>query len=805
MFIPTPVLLLTVCIAAPAAPPDDALLSADRAVLHSAGLPVDGPGLLAFLRLRSKENVERGEVAALVERLAAPQGAERARAVAEVIGIGPAAVPALRALARDAEAPGAASARRCLRSIENESGNLTNAALRVIAAGRPEGAAVVLLGFLPHAEDEGVVEQTVTSLGAVATRDSKPDPALVEALDDPVALRRAVAVDVLGQVAPRELSAIRKLLPDPVPAVRLRAALALARAREPEGVSALIALLTKQTAPQASQAEEYLVALAGEEAPKQRLADGATWGQCRDAWVAWWQKTEDASAALAELRKRTQADLSREKIDALIRSLGNDSFDARQKATDQLRALGTTVAPQLRQAANDSDLEVRQRTQALLQEIEKTAPVPLPLAVPRVLALRRPAAAAEALLAYLPFADDEKILGEVYEALDAVAFRDGKPDPAVVKALDDKTPNRRAAAAEALARGPNEQDRDAARRLLNDPEPVVRLRAALGLARARDRSGMSVLIALTAEPAGGVASAAEEYLARLTRDQLPAAVVAAGDGEAARPKRRDAWAEWWKTRGDNIELVDQPVAAVPSQRYLGYSLFVQTQNGTVSEVDAAGKMRWQITGLNGPQDAQVLSGDRVLITESGAHRVSERNFKGEILWQKDTGNFPIGARRLPDGHTFIVCRNKISELDRSGREVVAINRPVNDVLTARKMRDGKIVIVSSQSSLVVLDSAGRELKSVHLLAVSNFGNDVLPKGGVIVPLSWQNKVMEYDAEGKVVWEAEVPQPMSAFRMPDGHTLVSTQQWPAKVVELDREGKQVAEIAAAFYVQRATRR
>jgi hypothetical protein len=437
--------------------------------------------------------------------------------------------------------------------------------------------------------------------------------------------------------------------------------------------------------------------------------------------------------------------------------------------------------------------------------MEKTAPVPLPLAVPRVLALRRPAGASEALLAYLPFADDERILGEVYEAIDAVAFRDGKPDPAVVKALDDKSPGRRAAAAEALARGPNDQDREAVRKLLKDPEPLVRLRAALGLARARDRSAVPVLIALTAEAAAGVASAAEEYLARLTRDQLPPAVVAAGDAEAARPKRRDAWAEWWKTRGDNVELVDQPVAVVPSQRYLGYTLLVQNQTATVCEVDTAGKTRWQITGLSGPQDAQVLPGDRVLITESASRRITERNLKGEILWQKDAGNFPISARRLSDGHTFIVCRNRISEVDRSGREVRAINRPANDVMTAQKMRDGRIVIVSSQSCLVVLDSTGRELKSVRLLAVSNFGNDVLPKGGVLVPLSWQNKVLEYDAEGKVVWEAEVPQPVSAFRMPDGHTLVSTQVWPAKVIELDRDGKQVAETAAASYVLRATRR
>jgi HEAT repeat protein len=781
--------------------------AADTAVLRAARLPVDGAGLIAFLQARAMGAAANTNIAALAARLGAPGLDERKQAAVELLGIGPAAVPALRTLASDPDAAGATAARRCLRTLENDSSALTGAVLRLTAARRPAGAAAALLAFLPHAEDEGIVEEAMAALVAVATREGKTDPVLLQALEDPVGLRRAAAVDVICRAAPENLPAVGKLLVDPVPAVRLRAALALARAHDPGAVTTLISLLSELPTPQALQAEEYLLALAEEQAPKIRVSDdGDSRGRCRDAWAAWWQSTEDPSHLFDEVRKRTRADADRDKVQALIRGLGDDAFEVRQKSSDGLKALGTAVAPMLRQASNHPDLEVRQRTQALLQEIEKETAVPLSLAVPRILALRKPAGTAEILLAYLPFADDDVVLAEVQEALDAVAFRDGKADPAIVKALSDKTASRRAAAAAALCQGSGADQRDAVRKLLDDPEPAVRVKVALALALARDRAAIPVLIALTGEAAGDVASAAEDYLVRLAGDRRPPAVVAvSGTDAAARGARREAWDAWWQAQGERVQLTGRPVPPLPTQRYSGYTLCVQTQSGAVCELDAAGKTRWQITGLNGPQDAQVLPGDHVLVTESNSRRVTERNLKGDILWQKETGNFPLSARRLPDGHTFIVTRNRISEVDRSGREVLGIDRPGNDVMTAQRMRDGKVAIVSSQSTLVLLDSTGRELKSVRLQGVSSFANDLLPKGGALVPLSWQNKVMEYDAEGKVVWEAAVQQPLSACRLPNGHTLVSSQQWPAKIIELDRDGKQVAELTTPTYVQRATRR
>jgi len=67
--------------------------------------------------------------------------------------------------------------------------------------------------------------------------------------------------------------------------------------------------------------------------------------------------------------------------------------------------------------------------------------------------------------------------------------------------------------------------------------------------------------------------------------------------------------------------------------------------------------------------------------------------------------------------------------------------------------------------------------------------DLLPNGNVLVPNYAQSKVVEFDAKGKVVWEANVERPGSAVRLPNGHTLVSC-PIAKRVVELDRDGKEV---------------
>src|SRR5207248_9558359 len=100
------------------------------------------------------------------------------------------------------------------------------------------------------------------------------------------------------------------------------------------------------------------------------------------------------------------------------------------------------------------------------------------------------------LLAYLPFAPDENVSDEVRGAVARAGVIKGKPDDALLRALDDQQAVRRSAAAEALALSGGEKERKRAKALLKDPDAGVQLRVALALIEAKDADAVGTLIAL---------------------------------------------------------------------------------------------------------------------------------------------------------------------------------------------------------------------------------------------------------------------------------------------------------------------
>jgi HEAT repeat protein len=511
----------------------------------------------------------------------------------------------------------------------------------------------------------------------------------------------------------------------------------------------------------------------------------------------------DGPALLDFFRKRTPVEANRTKIQALIAELGDDSYLVRDRASADLVAMGVSAAPLLREALKDEDIEVARRAEKCLQLIDPYASIPITTAAARLLAVRRPAGAAEVLLAYLPFADDEVVADAVRDALAAVARHDGKADEAIVAALEDKVPARRAAAVGALLRSGSAEQRRPLRKFLEDPEPLVRLEAALALIDARDREAVPVLVALLTELPLERCWPVEDVLCRLAGEQTPN--VSLGADEAARKKCRDAWAGWWARAAAGIDLAKLDL----SQRQLGYTLVVELNRGLagrVRELDRDGQPRWQIDGLQYPIDAQVIGNDRVLIAEYRSHRVTERNFKGEVIWEKAVAGILQGVQRLPNGNTFVVTRNQLLEFDRDGKEVASLERPSHDVMAARKLRSGEIVLLTLAGMYVRLDAAGRELG--HFPAGANYilglNFDVLPSGRVVVPQYSQSKVVEFDAEGEKVWEHEVANPISVVRLPNGNTLIGSMV-NQRAVEVDRGGKEVWEYKAEGRLMRVRRR
>jgi HEAT repeat protein len=801
----TALVLSVCCLAGPgllSAQEPDSLL-ADELRLKAAFQATDNAGLVEFLRVRAQGAASRDKLAGLVTALEAKDANTRQKACTELVAIGLPAIPLLREAARDIDLPEKArSASQCLAAIEKDPGALVVSAARLLAGRRVAGTATVLLDYLPHAESDTVLNEVKEALTVVTWDRGKPDPAVLKALDDPHPLRRASAIVALcrGGVGEHR-TVLRKLLQDPKPSVRLRASLALAQAADAKAVSTLITLLTELPPESLREVEAWLTELAGEQAPKVPFgADEASRARARDAWAKWWLDTE-GPGLLEELKKRTLEEVDRDKALTLIEKLGDDNFDIRQKAEKELTSLGVQILPLLKQAAfKHAEIEIRKRAARCLDTIEKEKPIPLSPVTPRLIALRKPPGSVEAILRYLPFVEDDAMLQELQSALNTCAQSGGKVHTAILKALDDRVPVRRAAAGLALCSGPVAEHMNSLRKLLRDPDLEVRLKVALGLAHAGEPEAVPALIALIADLPIEQSLPAEDYLERLARDTAPKDLP---EGEEGRKKRSQAWADWWTAHKDKVVMVDR-FSPASRERYLGYTVLVQNGNSQVVELGADGKPRWTIGGLRSPWDAQVLPGNKVLIAEFSGNVVTERDLKGAILWQKTLTGNPLTAERLRSGTTFIATRNQLMEVDRSGREIWTINRP-HDIMSARRLPNGQLVVITNNRQVIRMDRKGKELKTYLVPNVYYYTNEILDNGHILMPMGWMNQVVEYDTDGKEIHRWTVTQPNHAVRLPNGNILVVSQNFPFKAFEFDKKGKQVAEMATMNQVFRIRRR
>jgi HEAT repeat protein len=515
----------------------------------------------------------------------------------------------------------------------------------------------------------------------------------------------------------------------------------------------------------------------------------------------------DGPALVQFFRGRLVTGADRDRIAALIKQLGDDSFEMRETASAQLVLIGAKAEPQLREAVKTApDAEVKQRAEWCLQQIGKGGAGSVVAAAARLIGRRKPEGAAEVLLAYLPNADAEGVAEEVRNALAAVALRDGKADPALVTALGDKLPLKRVAAAVALARAGAKEQLPAVRKLLRDSEAAVRLRVALALAEARDKEAVPVLIDLLAELPARQAFEAEDVLHALAGDAAPDAGL--GESETARRAARDAWAAWWAKNADKVDLAK--LAEMPRER--GCTLVVlanttaKSKTGSVVEYGRDNKVRWQIEGLKSPRDAQVLPNGNVLVLEYTGRRLTERTTKGEVVWEKTVPGSAqvLGAQRLPNGNTFLTTRSSFLEIDRGGKEVAS--HPVGTpVYAARKLRTGEMAYVTPDGQCVRLDAAGKEVAKFQVGRISATGGiDLLPNGHVLVANYTGSKVAEYDEKGKEVWSAAADRPSSVTRLANGHVLVCC-PFAQCVVELDRDGKEVWKLPVEGRPYRASRR
>ncbi|HVS39599.1 MAG TPA: HEAT repeat domain-containing protein, partial [Gemmataceae bacterium] len=434
----------------------------------------------------------------------------------------------------------------------------------------------------------------------------------------------------------------------------------------------------------------------------------------------------DGPGLLDYFHRRLPSDADSKRAPGLIRQLADDNFDAREKATADLTAIGPPALSMLQDALNSTDPEVRYRAQRCLAAIRgKDVPQSAQAAAVRTLGRLQTPGAVETLLAALPSLYGAELVDEACKALASAGVRMGQVDPLLVQALGDPSPLRRAAAGEALTRAGVADLRPAVEKLLHDADAAVRQRVALALLNARDKEAIPTLIALLGDVPRDQSGPVEEALRLTAGDQAPS--VSPGDDADSRRQCRDLWEKWWKEHGRDVDLAKIDFA----NRHLGYTLVAEMDlrgtTGNVIEYDAGGKERWRISGLRYPVDAQMVGADHVLIAEYVNRTVSERTIKGDIVWQYNANNLVLSARRLPDGDTFVASRNQLTLLDKNGKEKSTIPRP-SDVCAAAKFHDGSIALLTNAGLFMHLDESGKQLKSLQL------NLPVLPVGANVEPL-----------------------------------------------------------------------
>lgn len=513
--------------------------------------------------------------------------------------------------------------------------------------------------------------------------------------------------------------------------------------------------------------------------------------------------SSEGPALLELIRHRTLGGDEEARIKKLIEQLGDDEFEKREQASQALVNIGSRARAQLERATMDSDLEVSRRAQDCLKQIEQGVTSVTLAAAVRVLVKKKPTGTMEVLLGYLPSAEDESVAEVVREGLSELTRQADKADPALVAALVDANPARRIGAGVALARADRAEQKEAVRKLLKDSDPVVRFRVGLALAD-KDRAAIPVLIDLLADSKLPVQeiSLIEDFLYRLADDK-PTPPVPTNE-PAERRKYREAWQAWWKEHGKGIELT----RLADSSKLLGCTLIVLLDQNQAMDLDSHNKPRFTIDGLDFPLDVQYLPGDRVLVAEHGGSRVTERNRDNKILWEKKIDQ-PLTAQRLPNGNTFIATKNQLMEVDRNDKVVFSHSLPGGElIMRAHKLRNGDLAIISQLgvTRFARLDRTGKEISSFGVDVRTSGGKvDVLPNGHVLIPENGNNRVVEYDAQGKVVWEATVDSPIVATRLPNGNTLITSMNAQKGAIEIDRAGKEVWQYKSETRVTRAYRR
>lgn len=533
---------------------------------------------------------------------------------------------------------------------------------------------------------------------------------------------------------------------------------------------------------------------------------------------------DDGPRLIEYLKQRTLSDADQGRINSIIQRFGADDFDDRLKATEEIELFGPAAIGPLKAAEKNSDPEIAYRAKLALLKVEKVPHSAVASAAVRAVVKLKPEGAAAALIGFLPLADDETVANDIRQALVALAVKDGAAEPALIAALSDPAPLRRAAAYVALIEGgpANERIRikDAYPKvkeaILQDADPEAKFTGLWSLTfTTREKEFLPELINLIPKVGRGRIWQIEDLLLQLAGEHPK-------DGRFLKSpesltKARDAWLGWWKEKGERIDLIKFDY----KPRITGFTDIIEMDRqgfgqGRIVSLGPDMKEKWRITNVNNPTDMRVTPDGRVYVVESNNNRITQRTTTGTILKTQTAFNQPLNIDLLPDGGLLVICRNNIYEFNKNGGQDWVYARQQYDITTGRRLPNGETLFVTNayqnpgnppiKNGLRLEKNKEVPTKALTLATVQQpQAMDVIGENRILVCErdfqangQFTDRVAEYDlTTGKRTWSYNCPNdsaPTSCQRLPNGNTLICLMN-RNQLIEVDPSGEIVWEYQA----------
>jgi len=767
-------------------------LSTERELLKTAGFnPANTQTLIPLFKGRSSSIPAKANIEKLIAQLINGNPEEKLAAKKDLICMGDYVISTLKKASGEILDPASEkNLKDCIELLEGKgSENLISSALKVIASEGKTESSEVLFDYLPFAAEEILRNECESTLRALFTTSGT---VFEKTLTDPNPYKRAVAAEILVRKGnPKQISMAKSLLNDTSSLVRTRLVLAFLEQKDRIAMPTALKLLSSDSKDTSTLIETALATLAGElaiQGPKNDDSISRSINQA--AWGGWWKSINEQDL-LSVLRESTAPMAMIAEADKIFKD-NNIELIKKHINSKSFKSNPAMQAFLLNRAAFDMNIAklIEPDSSAIKLVLQSNQVTP---ALIRMITLVRPANAIEIILAYIPSCNDDNIQNLLGECLGLYLNDQNTIHPALIAASTSSIEEIRTFAGRVLAQSPNEIAQKTCTTLLSDSSIRVRFEVARESIKNQNKSAIPALIELMTKVPAEKVEAIDQTLRAIAKDKSP---------ESKNDSKVDAvaWNTWWQKEGTQLVLTP----GLKNQEALKNFLVVESFNqekksGRVFLITPSGKTLWEIANLSNPTDALLLPNNKILITEQGANRITERDTKGNISWEKSATN-PFLSQRLSNGNIFIASRNKIVEVGRNGNEIFSFSYPNETILAACKTRTNEYALLSYNGVFLKLDSKGNEVSKSRIPFPTNFGINggaITQNDRVLVSIPTLNKIMEFNFSGQATWESTITMPGIPTKLPNGNVVAPSLNG-SKIVEIQMDGKIIYESAPNSY-------